>query len=367
MNSYISPLGDPAAPIWVVLERPFGSDEQRSLLCSGGMGFAFQKMFKEAGIELKDVYFCSRRPDVKNPNSFSSLESIASAYKPPLVLVVGEAASAFLPDCRKQEKQETWKTQLNKYVGSLLRAPAFSWEHYCVPLIDPTDLMKDWRERDVSTYVDLGKIKDELEHFKAHRALRPLKERTLKSFEMDTEQILQELDNLRAYSALSEDIEVLYTKADSAYHTEYPGTILVFGIAPSPEYAISFCPFRPTVAESRAVWRAMERLHDGDPLVIGQNFFNFDSYYYSMVGLSLDRGRFSDTLIRHHVLWPELPHKLQFLTRQYTRQPYYKDEGKTWSAKRMDDLRHYNCLDAAVTFEVWEGQEQEFVQRPHLR
>jgi hypothetical protein len=55
------------------------------------------------------------------------------------------------------------------------------------------------------------------------------------------------------------------------------------------------------------------------------------------------------------------------MTRQYTREPYYKDDGHHWSVKHMDKLRRYNCLDVCVTYEIWEAQEEEFRQKPHLR
>jgi hypothetical protein len=54
------------------------------------------------------------------------------------------------------------------------------------------------------------------------------------------------------------------------------------------------------------------------------------------------------------------------MTRQYTREPYYKDEGHGWSFKDMRKLKRYNALDVTVTYEVYLAQEQEFKERPHL-
>jgi hypothetical protein len=55
------------------------------------------------------------------------------------------------------------------------------------------------------------------------------------------------------------------------------------------------------------------------------------------------------------------------MTRQYTREPYYKDEGHGWNIRHMDKYRRYNCLDACVTMEIYEAQEEEFNQRSQLR
>ena len=87
---------------------------------------------------------------------------------------------------------------------------------------------------------------------------------------------------------------------------------------------------------------------------------------FESLGFNISLEKVQDTLLRHHILWPELSHKLQFMTRQYTREPYYKDEGHGWSVKYMDRLRRYNCLDVCVTYEIYEAQEQEFKERPHL-
>lgn len=368
--SYIPHLGNPDSRLWIVLERPFGSDAPRGELCSGGMGFAFKKMLSEAGLNLAEVFFCSRRPDTENPNSFSAIDSLMAVYKPPLVVLVGESGSYFLPDLRAREGQDTYKTQLNKYTGSLLTSPNCSnWPHYCMPIANPEDLMRDWKERNVTTYIDLGKIKEELDYQKSYGTLRPLLSRELHFHEMATDEVLSYLDRFRKEPLLSEDIETAYPKAGSEYYGEHPGVPVTFGIAPSPTLGISFSIFRETPAATREVWKAMSTLHSEGAVIIGQNFFNFDSWFYSMLGFSFPLERIQDTLIRHHILWPELPHKLQFLTRQYTRQPYYKDQSEGWSNRKggMDRLRHYNCLDATVTYEVWEGQEKEFALRPHLR
>ena len=366
---YIPHLGDPASKLWCILEHPFGSDIPRAELLSGGMGFAFKKMFEEAAIPLGEVFFCSRKPDTDNPSAVCSIDSLLAHYQPPLLLLVGEASSYYHPDLRPREGQESYKTQLNKYVGSLLSSPNFSgWPHYCMPIISPEDLMRDWRERNVTTYIDLGKIREELDYWKKQGSLQPLRSRSLRFHEMDTDELITQLDNFRTRAAvLSEDIETVYPRKGSEYYQEHPGVPVTFGLADSPEMAISFSIFRETPAATREVWRAFAALHMGDQIIVGQNFFGFDSWFYEMLGFSLKKERIQDTLIRHHILWPELSHKLQFLTRQYTRQSYYKDEAQGWNMKNMDRLRHYNCLDAAVTYEVWEGQEKEFALRPHLK
>jgi len=363
---FIHSRGNPMSRIWLIFERPFSTDSDKGFMCSGGMGFAVQKMLEEGGISIGECFLCARFPDTDVPYGSVSLD--LDTYKPPLIFVIGAAGSFYLPELRPQGKQTSYKSQLDKYVGSLMKCDRLQWDHWMMPLRDPQDLMADWTERNVTAYIDIQKFKDELVWWKKHGQVQPLRQRTLISHEMDTDEILGYLDAFRSCVALAEDIETVYPHGKgSKYKGIHPGMPVTFGIASSPEFGISFNLFRDTPAATREVWRAFDRLHSGGATIIGQNFFNFDSLFYNMMGFSLRRERFQDTLIRQHILWPELPKALQFLTRQYTRQPYYKDEGKGWKLSQMNDLRHYNCLDVCVDFEVYEAQEEEFKQRPHLK
>jgi hypothetical protein len=362
----IHPRGNPMSRIWVIFERPFSTDVDKSFLCSGGMGFAFQKMLEEGGISIGDCFLTCRFPDTDTPNGYVAPQ--LDAYKPPLIFVVGAASPFYLPELRPKSNKNTYKTQLNKYVGSLMRSEQLNWDHWMMPLLDPMDLMADWTERNVTVYIDIAKMRDEMEFWRKHGTVQALRSRTLLSHEMQTDEVLYHLEAFRSEPALAEDIETIYPHGKgSKYKGIHPGIPVTIGIATSPDFGISFSLFRESPAATREVWRSFARLHDNGPLIIGQNFFNFDSLFYNMMGFPLARERFQDTLIRQHILWPELPKALQFLTRQYTRQPYYKDEGKGWKLSQMDDLRHYNCLDVCVDFEVYLAQEEEFNQRPHLR
>lgn len=363
---YIQPKGNPQSPIWLILEKPFPSDLPAGILASGGMGFFLEKMFREAYINTGDVYVLARRPDTDSPTAVSSVDNFISTYKPPLLLFSGESAQFFLPEC-KPTGGASYKGQLGKYAGSLLKLPGGSWEHWCIPIAEPEALIADWTERNVTTYSDFAKIHDELAYWTRTRTVRPYLERKLISHDLSTTEISDILDQFSLEKNFSCDIETIYPRKNSEFYGEHPGVPITIGLASSPTYAVSFSPYRDSISDTILIMRKLDSLFRNVGTIIGQNFFNFDSFFLNMLGFSLSKERFSDTLIRHHICWPELPHSLQFLTRQYTRQPFYKDEGRSWSIKRLGELRHYNCLDAAVTYEVWLEQEKEFNQRPHLR
>lgn len=84
-----------------------------------------------------------------------------------------------------------------------------------------------------------------------------------------------------------------------------------------------------------------------------------------------------DTFVSQHVMWPELPRSLAYLTSIITREPYYKDEikeedsdTKVWSAvwatkrEKRQKLYSYNSKDVCIDFEIWLDHERELASGP---
>ena len=361
---YIYPKGQPTSRIWFIFAVPYASCVSRGSLLSGGMGGVFLKMLQEAGIEPNVCFFTSRAPNTDEPHAFQNLEASLAYYKPPFVVVVGGVAGWFLPDLRGRNTVATDAGQLDKYAGSLLEAPNLDYPHFCIPMYGPERAVQDWTERNVTVYVDLQKLKDEFLYWQKYGQLQKLPERTLIYQDIDFDELLSHLERFKNAKMLADDIENPFYDSK-----EYgvPGYPFLMGLADSAKFGISFKLFRENPSENRILWRTLDELFYNVPVLLGQNFFNYDALYHKMLGFRVRLDSIQDTLIRHHILWPELSHKLQFMTRQYTREPYYKDEGHGWTFKHLDRYRRYNCLDACVTYEIWEAQEEEFKQRPHLR
>jgi hypothetical protein len=358
---YLPNRGTPTAPIWIVCERPYPSDIPRGYLWSGGLGNVYDKMLKEAGISDKDVYVCCRRPDTDAPSGIKIIENDINHHKPPFILLLDEVGGMFLDELRI--KGTFVRGQLQKNVGSLLRSDSFTYKHYAIPMYGPQFCVADWTERNISTYIDLQKVREELAYYRSNNDLQSTPIRELKFQEMPLDELLSYIDRFKNATHISNDIE------NPVYHSEmykpHPGYPLLLGLADSPSFGISFKLFRDSQSETVKLWRELYELFQS-VITIGQNFLNYDVFYENALGFNIPLDKIQDTLIRHHILWPELPHKLQFLTRQYTREPFYKDEGQHGSLKSMDRYRRYNALDATVTYEVWIGQEEEFKTRSHL-
>jgi len=131
-------------------------------------------------------------------------------------------------------------------------------------------------------------------------------------------------------------------------------TIACVGISDRPDRAICI-PFiggRLLPSELAYVWRRLDNLFRSRG-IIGQNI-QFDLTRLERYGFRFPRIHF-DTMLAHHLLYPEFDHDLGFITSIYTNEPYYKDEIST-------DLWPYNCKDAACTYEAYEGLTKELNQ-----
>jgi DNA polymerase len=104
-----------------------------------------------------------------------------------------------------------------------------------------------------------------------------------------------------------------------------------------------------------------ELLHEKD--IVGQNF-KYDQYKLSLSGFRVRRV-ISDTQLKTQTIFPELPSKsLATQTSIWTREPYYKDDGKENKIGKKFDVERffiYNGRDSCVTYEIDEAQEEDLL------
>ena len=67
-------------------------------------------------------------------------------------------------------------------------------------------------------------------------------------------------------------------------------------------------------------------------------------------------GPIEDTMVAHHIVYPDLPKGLGVLTTLHTDEPYYKEEGGYWKGGVGDrtSFLNYNCKDVITTYKVWD-------------
>jgi hypothetical protein len=330
------------------------------------MGYVFDRCWRDAGINVV--------PYIISLDSFSNDVSLCSGVvntiKPPFVLTMGKkVTAAFCPETKQHKKVQKDGTEdessLEKYAGSLLNSTLLQYPHYIIPQLPPDRVVANWQYKFIYTGIDLGHVREEFDFYKHNQKLQELPKRSL-TIQPDYETLMEFLWECHKAQYLSTDIETIRPYKQSVHYGKHPGYPYTLSFADSPSRGISFSLWDYNDLQLFKIWRELDWLFENIPQ-IGQNYFTFDTHYLEALGFNICIGKCEDTMLIHQLLWPELPHKLQFLTKQYTRQPYYKDEGKGWSPKNKKQLMRYNALDTTITYEVFLGEQEELNDRPHLR
>lgn len=368
----INPRGNMNSPLWVIVDKPYDKDAEGGSIYSCGYGKIFERCLREAGITEAPFYFSIENPLVQTDDidlAFQKFCIIANHYKPAIILSMGKTTTAlFCPETRKKLKKagDEGEASLEKYAGSLLMSGDLKYPHYVIPQVTPDRIMSNWAYKFIYTGIDLRHTKEELDYYKAHGVLQPLPRRTIA-----IQPTYGELEEILFYCEgrpipIGSDIETIRFPRGHELAKTFPGMPYVLGFAWTPNDAVSFCPWDYTLEEQMKLWRHLNRIYKNYSQV-GQNYFVFDAHFLEAMAFEVNLNICHDTMQRHQILWPELPHKLQFQTKHYTRQPYYKDEGKSWTPKHKKALMRYNGLDNCVTLEIFLEQELEFDDRPYLR
>jgi len=107
------------------------------------------------------------------------------------------------------------------------------------------------------------------------------------------------------------------------------------------------------------IWQKLDWLFR--QIEVGGQNFKFDQMKMEMLGFRF-KGLKTDTSLKAHTINPEIPYVgLAFISSIWTREPYYKDEGKEFIFGKHDIDRWflYNAKDSAVDCEVDRVQERE--------
>ena len=370
---FVGNRGPCGAPLVAIGEAPGADEDTSGSPFVGVSGRLLDQMLSEAGFATNEVWFTNvykTRPPDNDLDRFDEVGIPATAFheelleelylhKPTFILACGATPLSFL--CPQTVSSKTDKAGISHWRGSLLESPLLTWPHYVFPIYHPAFLLREWSEKYFNTFL-LCKLKAELEFFRKNGRLQSLPEREL----------IVEPSFAEAYEYLS---DILACSNDASAPTSVDIELLRRRII----YCVSFAKHSNSaisigfgdydIDSSTRLFRLMDRILSTNS-VVGQNYINFDAHWFRHTGFNVNTNLVHDTRIRHNILWPELPHKLEVLTMQYTREPYYKEEGRSWnrvagSGKRQ--LMRYNCKDTCVTREAYDVQELEFADNPGLR
>lgn len=118
---------------------------------------------------------------------------------------------------------------------------------------------------------------------------------------------------------------------------------------------------RWNIEQEMTIWGLVEKIV-ADPKIenIGQNIL-FDQWAFAFLNRIVAQGKTHDTMIAQHIMYPDFPKGLDFITSIRTDYEYYKDDRKLWSRIKEDPFTfwRYSAKDALVTYLSWLDIEEE--------
>lgn len=351
--------GPVGARILMVGEAPGEAEFNEGKPFIGPSGQILMNVLSRAGLERGEIRFanlCHYRP---YDNKFENLlktevlkEGLAQLYqyikdfRPTVIVPLGAYPLMFL----------TGKKGIGKWRGSII-SYINDESIKVIPTYHPSAVLRD-RGLYPTFDLDIRRVASD-QHFPEKRL--PQRQLICNPKGLELEEWVQKLC---AAEFLGTDIETV----KKSKH------ILCVGFAPSPDIGVSIAT--DTDAGKAAIQRILR-----SP---AKKIFQFGQYDTAQLWENgyeicdpeaevLNRIYFWDTLIAQHIMAPELPRSLEYLTSVYTREPYYKTEGrgsipddsKGWSMKvNKQSLYEYNARDCCVTIEVALQQMQELSEAP---
>lgn len=366
-DKYVPDEGPANALILLVGEAPGESEHEQGRLFVGMSGDILMGVLARNGISRGDVRLanlCHYRPygnkfeallgtDVLR-DGIKELYSYIESHRPHVIVALGANPLKFLTGKQGIMK---WRGSILSYIGDETIK--------VIPTVHPSAVA---RQRELYPTFDID-IKRAIRDSSFREKRLPVRQYVINPGGLELEEWTEKLCNAEY---LGTDIETVKRSSH----------ILCVGFAPSPEIGVCIVP---SDASRR---KSIERILGANNKKIFQ-FGTFDTTQLEFLNAypindrwqnrsdnEQQRPYYWDTLIAQHVIAPELPRSLEYLTSIYTREPYYKTEGrgnipgdtKGWSDKAdKNALYIYNAKDCCCTIEVFLRQREEILNDKKLR
>jgi DNA polymerase I-like protein with 3'-5' exonuclease and polymerase domains len=212
-----------------------------------------------------------------------------------------------------------------------------------VPTVHPAACLRGqylWRHLLIS---DLDRARQESESPKKNLLKRNI------IIDPDFSTVLQYLNECLSLSAVGFDIEVLNHQVSCiSFAKSATDAICIPFVAEGGKH-------RWTLEQEEQIWLSIASVL-GNPQImkVGQNLIFDIGFLLQQMNIHTS-GPIGDTMIAHHIMFPDFPKGLDFLCSMHTREPYYKDDGKLYNKPWADLYRfwEYNAKDSAVCMEMW--------------
>lgn len=334
----------PNSRAFIILESPSYDDRESGVLCSGRAGKFLLDTFNRHGLSREDISIATLWPSelpggkfeaiLKEPKLYQNVRHIEQSInetKPNLVVLVGGMALKLL----------TGKSGITKHRGSVIPYG----DKKAIALLDPYAVIRSPVEGPVFD----GDVRRAVQE-SAYPELRKLeREIRLPLGGLTASQYFEEILNA---DIVAVDIESIRNSNRILS--------ISFAVSPTLSYVFNWEDFaeREYAEKILSIPTIRKIFHYG----LG---FDINMLYENGVEVL---GYTDDTMVGQHIINPELPRGLDFLTSVYTDMPYYKQEGrgeipdniKAWSDRaERKGLYVYNGKDTLATFEIWQKQQEE--------
>jgi len=354
--------GSKRSKIYIVGEAPGATEELEGKPFVGGAGRLLNRLLMEAGMVRGECRIGNVMRVRPLKNDFSQFYEEKTRKTPKAELLQGrEYLKKDIRECNPNVvmalgnealRALTGEKGITNWRGSIL----FSKDVGCkiIPTIHPASLLRSWNNVPLVMF-DFKRVREESKS--SEYSIRTREFMLMPSFET----VMKEIDRQQMSKRVSFDVE-----------TDEDGHITALALADSPWHALSI-PFTQSngspywvLEDEIAIWRRIKGIGK-----IAQNA-QFDIIMFLTNPYHVDtKGLWMDTMCAHHTVYPEMAasetqatgkHRigggksLGLLCSIYTRQPYYKHWGKSGND---ETFWKYNCMDAAVTYEIAEVLEKE--------
>ncbi len=343
-RKYVGPIGPKNAKICIVGEAPGVDEEELGVPFVGKTGSVLTKLLTQAGLLRPELYITNiikYRPPGNNLSLLSTigidrLEQEALTRKelleinPNVIICVGNVALRAI----------TGLDKITKWRGSII-----NWEGIkVIPTLHPSYLVRGQFHESCLVLMDLKKAKRE----SLHRI--PYIDERISRINLTYDELVRELEGLKSMLDYSKTFISLDIETD--FGTSY---IKCVGFATSEAYSFVVPIVEhliPIWSEEQEIhlWELMRLilLHKNAKIIVQNMAFEFIVLYNWIGEMKIH----FDTMIAHHLIYPELKKNLGLMTSIYTNHPFYKDDAKN-EDYIPSALYLYNAKDCMVTFEIF--------------
>lgn len=367
MPNYIPGVGPLDPDLMIIGEAPGQHEDEQGIPFVGASGEMLNELLYKAGTRRRECYITNvikYRPPFNNFDEYHKVgvnvdEAVEKLWeeeikprRPKCILAVGHRAMRAVMGWPVIYNEKDDKYPILNYRGSILTARDGVTK--VVPTIHPAALFNRGDKGGLEyTYIKLIEhdITRAVEESKTRILSLPDRQLDICHSSLDLYRFFGEYEQLDKAAADIESINCVPVCIGFAFNRHHAISVPLLGQIG--KYKLTDMGDR----ELDEVWRLVDsRLRS--LRLVGQNF-KYDEFKLNLIGFQTPNVH-SDTLIKTRVIFPELPiKKLHVQSSLWTREPYYKEEGKEFKIGKnpIDQLLKYNGKDCAVTFEIDEEQE----------